>query len=380
MSDAAATSSPPKPEATPSATAAVPVPPRARASGLLWLLALGGLACGAGALALTWRNLDHLRVLEQQLVKRQQDSQTEAADARLNAKQAQELARETAAKAALIEARVSELAAQREQVAELLQSLSRSRDENLLADVEAALQVAQQQAALTGSAEPVVAALRTADERLERAKQARFEPLRRAIARDLDTLRNSAHADIALLTQRLDEAIALVDDLPLRNAAPVPASGGARKPAAAVVGSASAPAAKASAPAEPASWTGRVAEWLAPAWDDARTLVRVTRIDHPEAILIAPEQAYFLRENLKLKLLNARLSLLARQPRLLQTDLQDAQDALGRYFDPASRKAAQLVALLQQVGTQGRQMSVPRPEQSLALLQTAVSTAVSRVR
>ena len=39
------------------------------------------------------------------------------------------------------------------------------------------------------------------------------------------------------------------------------------------------------------------------------------RIDQPEAMLLAPDQAFFLRENLKLRLLNARLALLARRVR-----------------------------------------------------------------
>jgi uroporphyrin-3 C-methyltransferase len=47
--------------------------------------------------------------------------------------------------------------------------------------------------------------------------------------------------------------------------------------------------------------------------EEARNLVRVSRIDNPEAVLLSPEQTFFLRENLKLKLLNARLGLLARQ-------------------------------------------------------------------
>jgi 2-dehydro-3-deoxyglucarate aldolase/4-hydroxy-2-oxoheptanedioate aldolase len=45
-------------------------------------------------------------------------------------------------------------------------------------------------------------------------------------------------------------------------------------------------------------------------------------------MLIAPEQAFFLRENLKLRLLNARLALLSRQFDTAQADLSDALAAL----------------------------------------------------
>jgi uroporphyrin-3 C-methyltransferase len=131
------------------------------------------------------------------------------------ARQAHDAAAESAAKLALIEARVAESALQRSQVEELIQSLSRSRDENVLADVEAGLRVAQQQSAITGSAEPRVAVLRQADERLARSNQPRLERVRRAVARDLDRMRAVSVADVPSLSIKLDEAVRLVDDLPM---------------------------------------------------------------------------------------------------------------------------------------------------------------------
>ena len=124
-----------------------------------WLLAVlivSALLLGAAALALAWKTQQRVKSLEQELVRRQADSQGQAAEARVLARAAQDLARDAAAKAALLEARVAEASMQRSQVEELLQSVSRSRDENVVADVEAAIRVALQQSALTGSAEPLV--------------------------------------------------------------------------------------------------------------------------------------------------------------------------------------------------------------------------------
>jgi uroporphyrin-3 C-methyltransferase len=112
--------------------------------------------------------------------------------------------------------------------------------------------------------------------------------------------------------------------------------------------------------------TGRV-------WSEARSLVRVTRIEHPEAMLLAPEQAYFLRENLKLRLLNARLALLSRQFDTAQTDLQGAQLALDRYFDRSSRRTQLAAELIRQVASQARQVGIPRPDNTLAALSTAAA-------
>jgi uroporphyrin-3 C-methyltransferase len=83
--------------------------------------------------------------------------------------------------------------------------------------------------------------------------------------------------------------------------------------------------------------------------DEAKSLVRVTRIDQPEAMLVAPEQAYFLRENIKLRLLNARLALLSRQFGTAQSDLREVQIALERHFDRSSRRVNAMNELLRQV-------------------------------
>ena len=106
-------------------------------------------------------------------------------------------------------------------------------------------------------------------------------------------------------------------------------------------------------------------------WGEARSLVRVTSIEHPEAMLVSPEQAYFLRENLKLRLLNARLSLLSRQFDQAQADLQASQSTLDRYFDRGSRRVTTAQDLLRQVSAQSRQVAFPRPDETLAALAAA---------
>ncbi|MDP3605150.1 MAG: uroporphyrinogen-III C-methyltransferase, partial [Polaromonas sp.] len=107
--------------------------------------------------------------------------------------------------------------------------------------------------------------------------------------------------------------------------------------------------------------------------DDARNLLRVSRIDQPDAALLAPEQSFFLRENLKLKLLNARLGLLSRQTASARADLAGASAMLGKYFDPASRRTQAASQLLQQVQTQMKSSELPRLDETLAALATAAA-------
>jgi len=339
-----------------------------------WLIAGAAVLLALIALGVAWRADQRVRNVEQELVRRQQESSGQAAEARLFAKQAQDAAREAAAKVALLEARVAENALQRTQLEELMTSLSRSRDENLLVDIEAAIRVAGQQTAITGSAEPLVAALKQSDERLARYSQPRLEGVRRAIARDLDRVRAASVADISTLTIKLDEAIRMVDELALPGSPLVRSDAARQAPAAATASRTGASAASAAAPAR-WHWEAQetAARLIGRAWDEVRSLVRVTRIDHPDAALLAPDQAFFVKENLKLRLLNARLGLLSRQFDTAQSDLQVSQAWLDRYFDRSSRRTVLATELIRQVAVQARQGGVPRPDDSLTALTAAAA-------
>ncbi len=358
------------PDLAPSASGGTPATPAAGPTALsghigwIALAVVGALSVAAVTLALLGQQ--RVKSLEQELVRRQQDSQGQAIEARALAKQAQDAARAAESKVGMLEARVAETVLQRSQLEDLIGQLSRSRDENVLADVDAAVRVAVQQSAITGSAEPLAAALRQAEERLGRMNQPRVERVRRALARDLDRVRAVAITDIASLTIKLDEAVRTVDDLPLlaqperRSAAAAPA--------------AAASSSAASTAKDPGWWPWLQDRWTVAAvrvWSEVKGLVRVTQIDHPEAMLLAPEQAWFLRENLKLRLLNARLALLSRQFDTVQADLRDVQTSLDRYFDRASRKVVITRDLVRQVAAQARQLSLPRPDETLAALAAA---------
>jgi uroporphyrin-3 C-methyltransferase len=106
---------------------------------------------------------------------------------------------------------------------------------------------------------------------------------------------------------------------------------------------------------------------------ETRSLVRVGRIEQPEAVLLAPEQAFFLRENLKLKLLNTRLALLSRQADTARSELMQVAASLNRYFDPASRRVQNAATLLQQLQLQVRTAEPPRVDDTLAALATAAA-------
>ena len=330
-------------------------------------LAVGGLLFSG----LLWQKLGNI---QEELARRSLDATTQAIEARTLAKAAQDGARELAARLALQESRISEVSLQRTQLEELMQSLSRSRDENLVVDIESALRLAQQQAQLTGSAQPLIAALTSAGQRLSRAAQPRLNPLQRAIAKDTERIKAASLTDIPVLLIKLDELSRLADELPLANAM-VGNNATRPLPPAAPASAAKAPPVQADKPM--LSWfDGAILRgWLQIALDklqdEARKLLRVSRIDQPEAALLSPEQSFFLRENFKLRVLNARLGLLSRQSDTARADLANASAWLTKYFDPSARKTQSAAQLLQQVQSQLKTSELPRLDDTFAALATA---------
>ncbi len=304
------------------------------------------------AVVLLWQKVVGM---QEQLATQSAQAQSQSIEARALAKQAMSLAQETATRAAVIDSRLSEVALQRSQLDELMQSLSRSRDENLVVDIEAALRLAQQQAQLTGSVEPLLAALKSADQRVVRAAQPRLALLQRAIARDIDRVKSSAVSDTPNLLVMLDELVRLADELAIAN------SVGVAKPV---------QKSSVSSTSVFDTWWQMAVQLVL---QESRQLVRVSRIESPEAALVSPEQAFFLRENLKLKLLNARMGLLARQVESSRADLQDADSLLKRYFDINARKTQTTLALMQKVQSQMRTLQIPRLDDTLTVLATAAA-------
>lgn len=315
----------------------------------IWVL----LALALVSSGLLWQKLDNIQI---QLARQSSEAGLSAGQALVTARQAQDVAVDSAAKVALFDQRLAEVALQRSQLEELMQSLSRARDENLLVDMESALALAQQQAQLTGSMEPVVLTLQAVDLRLARAAQPRLARVQRAVAKDLARLKSMALVDTPALLVKMDELALLIDEIPLANAPPPKVLDKpklARTPTEAVV-----------------QWGERL---LQSVQTELKDLVRVSRINDPQAVLLSPEQSFFVRENLKLRVLNARLGLLARQVDAVRSDLKLTAATIGRYFDPGARNTQTALALVKQMQTEFGTFEQPRVDETLAALAAAAA-------
>ena len=328
-----------------------------------WAFAVVAALALIGALVSVW-TVFKLNGIQEILAKQTSDVSTQAVEARVSAKQAEELARDTAARLAVTDAKLSEVALQRAQLEDLMQSLSRSRDENLVVDIESAIRLAQQQSQLTGSVQPLLAALQSSQMRLTKVAQPRLAPLLRAIVRDIEQIKATPVTDTPTLLIKIDELVRAVDNLVLLNA--VGASGVNN----AAIKTATAPETLSWAMAISMSWWEKMLNDL---WRNSQGLVRISRIDRPEASLLAPEQSYFVRENLKLRLLNVRLAVLARHFESAQADMNQVTRDLNKYFDVASGQGPLTLALAREVLAQSKNTEIPRIDATLAALTTAAA-------
>ena len=324
---------------------------------LPWLTLVLVVLCGLACLQL-WIKLS---TIQEQLARQSADATQLSAQANSMAKRAEDITQETAAKVTLLDLRLNEVALQRTQLEDLIQSLSRSRDENLVVDIESALGLAQQQAELTGSVQPMLAALQTAQKRLAKVPQPRLSPVLRAIQHDIERLQSTSTTDIPGLLIRLDELVVLVENLSLLNAVGHPGRPVQTPP-------------NKPMPAWSLIWQNKDWSGLGQRiWAEVSGLVRVSRIEQPEAVMLSPEQGFFVRENLKLRLLNARLSLLSRQMPSARNDLALAERELTHFFDLNNRQGQTAKALMKQVQSQVLQTDIPRLDSSLSALATAAA-------
>jgi uroporphyrin-3 C-methyltransferase len=251
-----------------------------------------------------------------------------------------------------LEARVADTQEQRVALEEMYRELSRSADDRVLSEVEQMLVLASQQLQLAGNVRGALAALQAADQRLARAEKLAATPLRRAITQDMDRLKAVPQVDTVGIAVKLDGIIAQSESLPL-------------------LVNETLPAVRVASRARYADEAGPVTRAARDVWEQMKELVRIRDLETTEAPLLAPAQAYFLRENLRLRLLAARVALAARDEASFRDDLKAAQVWIAKYFDPRAKPTTTALATLRQVAESPLTIAPPDINASLAAVRTA---------
>jgi len=343
---------PPPEQNTPSApetpAAPSPAPHHNPVANLIARMSIAQMTLAVVLAVFLWQWFDTHRQLgnmQQELARRLAEVEGTNKASQMLVAQGQEATRELSAKVALLEAHYAESQNQRAALETLYQELSSSRDETVLAQAEQMLLIAGQQLQLSANVKAALIAMQQADDYLKRMDRASLNGLRKAIARDMDKLRALPNVDVPGINLRLDNLIATVDALPLAQDIRLPQESGIAAPAALAE----------------SSWQRLLHE----IWADAKQLVRIENMQKQELPLLSPTQTFFLRENLKLRLLSARLALLARDETSYKHDLQSAQEWVTRYFDTQAADGALAAATMQKL--RASNISIELPDVSASL-------------
>ena len=297
-----------------------------------------------------WDSNNRIHQLQTELGQRLAASSNVEQESRVLSKQAIESTRELSVKLGEIQGKLADSQNQQLALEALYQDLARSRDEWTLADIEQIVLSASQQLQLAGNAKAALIALRSAETRLERLNKPQFAALQHAINDDILRLQEVPLIDTVGIAQRLDALIADVDDLPIASDHEIPVAQ---------------PRVQHPQEAGAANRFGREV------WQELKGLVQVRRMDTPDTALLAPTQVYFLRQNLKLRLLTARIALLAHDEVSYKSDLLDAQNWVKRYFNGSDARVARALISLGKLANSPVSIQLPSLSESLAALQAS---------
>lgn len=332
----------PKPEpvtAPPSAAAAQPT----QRIQVLPILAMLVSVLSAAMVAWSWSDSrESIRDLKTELGRNLAESGKDVGETRLLARNADDAMRQVSEKVSHIESQVVNSQQQQLALEALYKDLAQGRDQWTLAEIEQVLLTAAQQVQLAGNVKAAIIALEGADARLQRLNKPQFTNLRRAIAADLASLRAVPQIDEVGASARIEALVLQHAIWPLASA-----QGSEAKPAPRTSG------------------TSNLGQEL---WAEMKHLVQIRRLEGNEAVLLPPNQAYFLRENLRLRLLSARLALLLQDQPAYQSDLRTALDMLTRYFNTKDAGVAAAINEIRKLSALKIVVKLPSIEGSLAAL------------
>lgn len=247
--------------------------------------------------------------------------------------------RDSQNRVAQLEGKLAEFQGQRVAMEEMYRELARAPDEWLLAEIDQTLNIASRELTLAGNVRAALAALQTADQRLSRADKLQVVQLRRAITQDMERLKALPLVDTQGVSVKLDNLMSLAPTLPL--AVPDTIAASAREVKAIDAND---------------NFAVRFGKDL---WHELKQLIRIREIDNGDPALLSPQQGYFLRENLKLRLLSARTALIARDETNYKEDLKLAREMLTRYFDPKAKVNVNALTLLKQLADNPLSIAAP---------------------
>lgn len=316
-----------------------------------------------------WKTRSDLRLLRKEVAQRLQSHDLVSSETKSLATSVQDGMKEMQAKLNMLETRQVEAQSQQVALEQLYQELYKNRDDWALSEIEQVLSTASQQLQLAGNVQGALIALQSADSRLARMDKPQFIFIRRAIAKDMERLKTLPGVDLAGTALRIDSIIGQIDKMPLladeKTSLPATQPKNTNSDNAGLRRSTSEGGTSSSS----SEWLATLGEtwrsWTNEMWVEVRQLVRIRNVENPDALLLSPTEAFYVKENLKLRLLNARIALLSRNETAFRSDLLAVQDIIAKYFDTRARQTQATQALLKQVQASHLAIDLPTLAESL---------------
>ena len=224
-------------------------------------------------------------------------------------------------------------------VTELLKTSRHLRHEWLVSEAEYLVNLAGHRLILARDANTAITALKAADDRLREAGDPSLIVLRKALADDISTLEGIALPDTAGLSLKLSAMVQDVEDLPLLTPEPKTATP------------------QQIGPTKPSLENWR--ELPGAMWEDMKKLVIIRDHQGPIKPLLSPEQHFFLSQNLKLQLEQARLALLNGENAIYHERLDTVQTWLHNWFDLEHNRTVYMLDRIKELQAIDIQPSLP---------------------
>lgn len=237
-----------------------------------------------------------------------------------------------------IESRLQNLDIQQQKQAELLNNFSKPErktgEDWSLAEVEHLLIIALHQVMIEKNIETAITALQSADDRLKDMDDTGLYQVRQQIGKDINSLKSVHVADISGMAIFLADMIGRVEDMPLKKLS---------------VQGQDEQADNNNLSEEQADWPGTLKKLIAKIWQDLKSMVVIKHRDQVNQVLLVPEQEYYLYQNLRLELANARYAILRRDTENMLASILLIKEWINTYFDTGHTSTSNLLETLDQM-------------------------------
>tara|TARA_R110001592_G_scaffold86031_1_gene254014 strand:- start:21166 stop:22296 length:1131 start_codon:yes stop_codon:yes gene_type:complete len=235
---------------------------------------------------------------------------------------------------------------------------ARSRTDWLLAEAEYLMHLANQKLTLEEDISSAEAILVSADKIIEEINDPGLFEIRQALANEVVSLQQVSHLDYQGLYLKLNALITSLDNLKqtsfLRDNTPKQDTVKIED-------------------AKPEEVSKVLAIWTS-IWKDLKQAVSIRRLDQAVEPLLAPEQDYYLKQNLRLMLEQASLALIDKNTIIFRSSLKKSLTWMNRYFSQDDKQIVELQNALAELSTFKIDQTLPDISKSLRLTKMKIES------